>query len=282
MLNNPIGVFLYLMLRNDIGWRLLSSDEKRRVMEANRYHNTERHDYAVPSEYGRQRCRGGENWDGWHVRNGDHRYTSLLRLLNRIRPKRVLEVGPGAGFYSRAICECDSVQHYSAIDIGQAFLDYLTPRLTQLQQLKKLEFELVCGDVTRISLRNEYDLVVMFSTVHHIPNRIELFSQLSSCLGDGGRILCCDPSHYLFRWIHLLKHCVKGEFLKKTYYSDPHRMGTHHMCSRGEYEAIVRRVKELKIESIEWVLPRRVKQHERLFVPNYLFSSEIVAVFGRA
>lgn len=51
VLGNPVGFFLYLALRNDLSWKLLSDAERARVLHANALHNTRRPDYADPEQY---------------------------------------------------------------------------------------------------------------------------------------------------------------------------------------------------------------------------------------
>ena len=67
MLNNSIGVFLYLILRNDISWKLLSDSEKNIIKKANFKHNNFRDDYASPEKYGSGRKELGESWDTFKV-----------------------------------------------------------------------------------------------------------------------------------------------------------------------------------------------------------------------
>ena len=224
----------------------------------------------------------GENWDSFVLKDDDHRARALLRTLENNRPKRVLEIGPGAGFHTRLVCEYETVNHYCAVDIGQSFLEYLEPRLIRLSGQKRFSYELVCGELTATVLSGNYDLIVLFSTVHHIPNRMDLFSVLAGMLMKGGVIFCFDPSHYIPRVFQLLAKSFANGYLKPGFYKNKDNLSTHHMCTLGEYRRIVRRVPGIKIEETIYVLPCRLRKFRGLLVPNFLFSSEIGVVFRKS
>ena len=184
---------------------MLSCKEKQMVLAANKKDNVCREDYAVPQKYGTGRCDGGENWDNFRFKADDIRTVTLQRLLDAYKPSKVLEIGPGAGYHTRLICEHNAVSEYTAIDIGRAFLDFLQPKLELVKRQKKFNYSLIAGEITEFDLPNKYDFIVLLSTVHHIPNRLELFAKLNDILADNGTIFCFDPSHYLPRIIGLLK-----------------------------------------------------------------------------
>jgi SAM-dependent methyltransferase len=282
MLSNPFGVLLYLLLRNDISWELLSAGEKEVILEANRNYNIGRDDYANPEKYGAERYKGGKNWDFSQLQENDHLAQALLEILEENKPKKVLEIGPGAGFYTKIICQYHTVEYYTAIDIGQAFLEYLKPRLEKIKMQKRFSYELICSEVTEVGLSDRYDLILLFSTVHHVPNRVVLFSNLTNMLLENGCIFCFDPSHYIFRVYDLIKKCICNGYLKKEYYLDKRNLSTHHMCSYGEYKKIVRKVGGLKIKKVLYKLPNKVKKYNWLFVPNSWFSTEIGIIFKKS
>jgi SAM-dependent methyltransferase len=280
VLKNPLGYLAYLLLRNDIGWKMLSNDEKRMVIEANRKHNVHRPDYSNPELYGINRHTGGENWDNFQLRQDDIRAQTLLSLLNDKRAVKVLEVGPGAGFHTRLICEHSTVREYTAVDIGRAFLDYLSPRLEKIKVQKNFKYNLISGEITEIDLAEKFDLIILLSTVHHIPNRTELFRKLCDMLTDEGVIFCFDPSHYLPRILRLIRKCVFDGYLRKEFYLK--NVSTHHMCSLGEYKRITGQMKNLKIEKTFYKLPKKIEKFEWLFRSSKLFSNEIGIIFKKA
>ena len=280
MLSNRFGYLAYLLLRNDIGWKILPDSEKRMVIEANKNDNVHRQDYSNPEMYGANRHTGGENWDTFELRETDVRGQALLNLLNDKKPAKVFEVGPGAGFYTRLICEHSEVREYTAVDIGQAFLDYLSPRLERIRERKNFKYNLISGEITEINLAEKFDLVVLLSTVHHIPNRTELFKKLGNMLTEGGVIFCFDPSHYLPRILGLIKKCIFDGYLRKEFYSK--NISTHHMCSFGEYKRMTRQIEDLKIEKTFYKLPEKIKRFKWLPRSGMLFSNEIGIILKKA
>ncbi len=269
----------YLLLRNDIGWKMLSEQERASIIKANMDCNVNRDDYANPEKYGAERLIGGENWDNFQTWPDDVRSQALLKMLNDNRPARVLEIGPGAGFYTRGLCEHAAVKEYTAVDIGGAFLDFLRPRLETIKKRKNFNYNLITGEITGVNIPEKFDLIVLLSTVHHIPNRIDLFKKLSDMLVDGGTIYCFDPSHYLPRIAGLLKKCVFNGYLKKE--CRLNNISTHHMCSLGEYKHIIGAVGDLKIEKVFYKFPERIRQFGKFLYPAILFSNEIGVVLRK-
>jgi SAM-dependent methyltransferase len=279
MLKNPFGYLAYLLLRNDLSWKLLSDKERQIVIEANKNDNVHRQDYSNPKLYGANRHTGGENWDTFEQKETDVRKQALLNLLNEKKPAKVFELGPGAGFHTRLICEYNSVREYTAVDIGQAFLDYLSPKLEKIKERKNFKYNLISGEITEINLAGKFDLVVLLSTVHHIPNRTELFKKLRDMLTDEGVIFCFDPSHYLPRILGLIKKCIFNGYLRKEFFSK--NISTHHMCSFGEYKRIIRQIGGLKIEKTFYKLPERLKKFNWLFPSGAIFSNEIGVILRK-
>jgi SAM-dependent methyltransferase len=280
VLKNPFGFLFYLLFRNDIGWKMLSDNEKQMIIKTNKNYNTQRQDYANPEMYGINRNTGGENWDNFQLKQNDIRAQILLSLFNEKNSKKVLEIGPGAGFHTKLICEHNTVREYTAVDIGKAFLDYLKPRLEKIKEHKDFKYNLIVGEITEINLEEKFDLIVLLSTVHHIPNRVDLFKKLSDMLIDGGYIFCFDPSHYIPRILGLIKKCIFNGYLQKEYYlKNP---STHNMCSLGEYKHVTRQIKELKIENTFYKFPKKAEKFKSLFCSNKLFSNEIGVIFKKS
>lgn len=248
------------MLRNDISWGLLSQEEKNIILDANRSHNIHREDYSDPEKYGCERMSGGDNFDSAEERATTERGAFLLQVLDELKPAKVLEIGPGAGFYTKTICEYPSVEKYTAIDINQAFLDYLEPRLQGIKKSGPFSFELICGDPSSCRFKEKFDLVVLLSAVHHIPDRRDLFAGLKGMLNEGGAIFCFDPSHYLIRISTLAFRCFTSKYLTKGYYMQRTNLSTHHMCTYGEYRKIVHKVGGLKISGVRYLLPDKIRK----------------------
>jgi len=255
LLNNPIGVALYLLLRNDWGWRLLSDEEKEIIHQANREHNVERGDYKIPEEYGTGRIDGGENWDNYSAESHGMRGEVIAKILAKHNPVDVLEIGPGAGFFTRQIASYDSVTDMTLVDLGEPFLEFLRPRLDELSTVKPdFKYNLVVKDAKDLNGEEErYDLVFMSSAVHHIPDRVALFEHLAQVVRPGGVILCLDPSHYLERMIRLTKRFFTSGYLSKRFYMKRKNLSTHHMCTYGEYKKICKSSGSFVIDEVDYI-----------------------------
>jgi 2-polyprenyl-3-methyl-5-hydroxy-6-metoxy-1,4-benzoquinol methylase len=282
ILNNPFGIFLYLFLRNDYSWGILSREEKNLIHGLNRSFNTGREDYANPELYGLGRIEGGENWDSTSSREKTARGRALLAVLKSCQPKKILEVGPGPGFFSRVVCESPSVRSYTAIDLGANFLEYLKPRLEKLGQSKtEFKIQLLQGELAEHKV-DGFDFILVLSCVHHIPNRKEFLEGLAKRLVPGGYIFCFDPSHYLVRWTRLLRGLFVERYLSKAYYLKRENLSTHHFCTSGEYRKILRGLPELELEQEFFEVANRVKKLPllaRLF-PRF-FSVEMGVLLRR-
>lgn len=255
MLNNPVGIAAYFLLRNDWGWKLLSDDEKAIIHQANQDHNVGRDDYKSPEEYGAERFEGGESWDNYTSENHGLRGETIAKVLEHNKPANVLEIGPGSGFYTRQIAASESVTNMTLLDIGAAFLNFLKPRLEILSEQKPdFKYGLIVKDAKDLdSAEHTYDMVFMSSAVHHIPDRVALFDNLARLVRPGGVILCFDPSHYLERIVRLLKRFRSSGFLTKSYYMKRTNLSTHHMCTYGEYKKICKSTGAFAIDDVSYV-----------------------------
>ena len=265
MLSNRLGVFRYLITRNDIVWQRLSDEEKQLIFKANRDSNNAH--YANPEEYGNLRIEGGQVFDSPVDRLSLTQGKILQELLSDSNPSSVLEIGPGSGFYTRLICEYETVCHYTAVDIVRPFLDYLGPRLQKLVEGQQLDaYHLIHDDFMQIELE-PVDLIVMLSAVHHIPNRVELFQKLSVCLKENGCIVCLEPAHYLSRMLHLTYRYLK-RYHKKEFWSDYRNLGTHAYCTYEEFAKIVRVLPDIEITQVYFDISRKVELF-RMLVSKY-------------
>ena len=254
LLDSRIGFAIYRLLPNNWSWALLSDAERARVLAANVTDNTTRPDYADPLQY-----QGGLNFDS----NADRLATARGRLvsdfLDRVQPARVLEVGPGAGFYTRLIVTHSAVREYTAVDLNAAFLDFLRPRLARTSVTSRL----IHG--TMVDATMSVDAAVLISSVHHIPDRVRLFQQIRRCLAPGGSVLAIDPPHYLLQMRKIWRKCrIPGNLAARV---RTQNVGTHNMCTLAEYKAIARKT-GLRIHSATFFdHPRKIQRLAARGVP---------------
>ncbi len=260
MLNNSIGIFLYLVLRNDYSWRLLSKKEKRVIFHANYSHNNIREDYHNPALYNQ-----GKSFDSGENRMTYSRGKLIHHYLKRYKPKNVLEIGPGSGFFTKQIVEYPSVKKYIAYDINKNFLKFIYEKLSNFQK-EDFTFEIIDGILDPLSIQ-EIDSIILISTVHHIPDRFNFFDKISEILSLKGTILAIDPTHYILRLIKLLKECLYGDYLKKKYRQNINNLSTHHFCTLGEYKRICKKLRVLNLAFLDFFsIPKRI--------PKFLYNSK--------
>lgn len=261
IIKNRFGIFKYLLFRNDKVWQKMSPENREVILSINKKFNCQRMDYLDANDYGAGRIVGGENWDSRVDRLSLCRGKVIHEILKQKEPKKVLEIGPGPGFYTKMICEHVSVREYVGVDVNRYFLDYLRLRLQSLSCVKNdFSFSLSNDDVANLGYQNHFDFIILISTVHHIFDRNDLFKNLSSFLKPGGTILCIDPSHYIIRVLQLLyKMCFCGYLLPK-YYKDVSNLSTHSMCSYGEYMKLIKNSR-LNIVDEWYLLPKKKLVH---------------------
>lgn len=264
ILDSAWGVFRYLLYRNDYSWDLLSEREKEIIREANKSHNNIRPDYFDPKKYN-----GGVCYDSNTNRLDSWRGQYLQDFLEAKKPKAILELGPGSGYYTRQLVEFSSVKRYLGVDINENFLNFLQFRLKDLSQKKDLEFTLMNPERLREEMP-KVDAIFLLSMVHHDPERVALFQQLSKCLLPQGIIVAIDPSHYMHRYKKLIISCLKNSYLRKTFREQRNNLSTHHFCSLGEYKKICQKVPDLEIVDYECFAHRLFVKKGLLILKNLL------------
>lgn len=245
-IKSRLGYFLYLVRRNDRGWQSLSEPERELVHEANRQHNNFRPDYAHPELY-----QGGRNFDSTEKRSDSLEGKKLQEFLEKENPESVIEVGPGSGFYTNSVVTYPTVKSFVAIDIVQSFLDFLGSRLEKLPEQKPgFTFRLLNGNFLQMDFE-PVDAVILMSTVHHIPNRVDLLNWIYKTLKVGGSCFVFEPTHY---WPRIKS--ITGKYLrmyhKASFRAETEHFSTHHFCTLEEFENICKQVPGLKIESFSF------------------------------
>lgn len=254
MLDSRLGLAFYRTLPNHWSWRLLSARDRAKIIAADVAHNTMRPDYADPSLYS-----GGRNFDSDGDRRDTERGRQIGEFLDRVQPAHVLEVGPGAGYYTRMIVSHPAVREYTAVDLNPAFLDYLKPRLEPLP----IVTHFVHGTMADVKVKA--DAALLLSTVHHVPDRVALFQNLQRCLVPGGAILAIDPAHYLLQLRKLWRKCLTRGYLAAAIQNG--NVSTHNMCTLSEYRFVARHT-GLTMRSITFSSqPRRVQRLAARGVP---------------
>ncbi|MBF0166095.1 MAG: class I SAM-dependent methyltransferase [Alphaproteobacteria bacterium] len=285
-------VVLFLLLPNNIVWSwLLTAQERRELLEANLHGNDERPDFT-PEAYQK-----GNSFDSDADRRKHMDGKWILRFLETYNPDSVLECGPGSGFHTRSIVEYPSVRWYAGCEVNRSFVEFLRSRLDALSPDKLLSAQVFLGDVKEIEVA-PVQAVIFSSSLHHMPDRADIFGQLLSLVRQNGYICCVEPTHYLSRWRHLWRKVImRGYIQDKVRGKTP--LTTHHFCTWYEFKELERLFQgRLRIIEVEYdgyrgsLIPRILGKLSRLLglgwpswlrnsFPVRLFSSRMMIVFQR-
>ena len=280
-LNSKYGFFFYLILQNRFVQKLISQEEKETVHKKNNEYNNFRPDYNYEDyQY-------GKNWSSFKEQDD---YRDWLKFIPLFKNKaKVLEIGPGSGYYSRFICENKNVEYYSFFELNLNFRNALKDNLKQLQiEKKNFRFNSFETQFFENMDNKKYDYIFFFSSFHHIPNRKDYFKKCFELLNTKGKIIFIEPTHYIFRIFVLIKkflkiyrHYEKSDVLKSC--------STHAFCTLGEFKYISKDYKDMyNLKSI-WILKsKKIKKIIKYIKPKFLsdfilkyFSEEMVAVFEK-
>jgi SAM-dependent methyltransferase len=273
-----IGYFLYNILQNRFVQNLISDEEFNKIQEINYQHNNFRNDYNH-EDY--------QNGMSWLTFDKHQDYREWIKYIPNFNEKtKILEIGPGSGYYSRYLCENQNVTHYSFYEINLNFKEFMNEQLYQLQQKKKdFDFLSIENNFLETKIEFKYDFIFFFSSFHHIPNRKDYFNKCSKLLKIDGKIIFIEPTHYFFRIINIIKKTLTTYKNYKT--SDIMKnCGTHAFLTSAEYNYLVKNisnrfsvenkfvVKSKKINSIiDYVKPLFLKK----LISKY-FSQQIITV----
>jgi ubiquinone/menaquinone biosynthesis C-methylase UbiE len=111
---------------------------------------------------------------------------------------KVVEIGPGMGFYSiplaRMVKESGMVY---CVDIQQVMLDKIVYRAKR-KGLRNIAVRQSNKESYKINdLKEQIDFVLLFAVVHEVYNESKLFKEVSACLKPGGKILFAEPKGHV-------------------------------------------------------------------------------------
>jgi len=126
---------------------------------------------------------GGEAGAHWYYRA---KSAALIRMIDGLRPRSVLDVGAGSGFFSRAILSMPGTVSATCVDPG-----YAADR-DELIGGKPLLFR-------RGVDRSEADLVLMMDVLEHVDDDIGLVREYAAKVPRGVRFVITVPA-FMFLW----------------------------------------------------------------------------------
>lgn len=112
---------------------------------------------------------------------------TLSRQLELVAGMRVLEIGPGIGFYTEAIVAGNPSIRLTCLDLQPVMLEKLRRRLGARAP------HLVCGSASALPFRDgSFDRITLMSVLGEVPDRAGALRECARTLGDEGRLLVAE------------------------------------------------------------------------------------------
>jgi len=134
---------------------------------------------SVQSDFDRIALLSGEGWD----HNAHYHDYLLARLPARCR--RVLEIGCGAGEFSRLLARRG--EHVLAVDLSPQMISLARERSKLYPNIDYVEADVMASDLPD----EEFDCVATLTTLHHLPAEAAL-RKIRKALKPGGLFVCLD------------------------------------------------------------------------------------------
>ena len=113
---------------------------------------------------------------------------------------RVLELGPGLGFYTLPLARrVGPSGRIIAIDSQQVMLDELARRCERAKLHDRVELRLGGDPLDAVDLKESIDVVVLVNVVHETQDPADLFVRIAEVLRPGAKVLLREPSGHCSR-----------------------------------------------------------------------------------
>ncbi|KQC04701.1 MAG: hypothetical protein APR53_02950 [Methanoculleus sp. SDB] len=134
----------------------------------------------------------------------DHPIRRLIQSPGRILGRyiragdRVLDVGCGPGFFSRAMARMVGESGcVVAADLQDEMLAMLRERAEKEGILSRIQTHRTRPETLELGKADPFDFVLAFYVVHETPDAGRFFGEIAAALRPGGRMLVVEPSHHV-------------------------------------------------------------------------------------
>jgi len=119
--------------------------------------------------------------------------------LGKLRNKTILDLGCGVNYLSPYWAETNN--KVVAIDICKDEVTLLR-KVMEMAEIPKDRYILAVGDAEKIKFGKTFDIINMCNTLHHLPDREAVMSQIGGWLKDGGKLVIEEANYYWPpRWV---------------------------------------------------------------------------------
>ena len=121
--------------------------------------------------------------------------TAVIKAMNSIQGKKCLELGCGAGFYTKILAK-GNPSLLVAVDISENMLNELN-----IPGVKRIR-----ADIENIKFKVKFDRVFCAGAIEFLPDIKIFISNLKSILSVSGKAVLLLPKKGLFGWIYRVFH----------------------------------------------------------------------------
>jgi SAM-dependent methyltransferase len=124
---------------------------------------------------------------------------AMLQMIGRIPGQNVLELGCGAGFYTRLLLECGA-SWVTAVDQSPAMVAHLPrDRVTG-----------IAGDAAAVQSAAPVDMVLSAGMLEFVPDPVAILKNAKRSIKPGGRLVLLVPPVSPVSLVYWLFHRLKG------------------------------------------------------------------------
>ncbi len=193
----------------------------------------------------------------------------LNKYLNMYKPKKILEIGSGRGYFSKLLFDKKFVEVIDFFDVSQD-IKILEKEISEFKTSINVNF--YNNDLNLI--KEKYDSIIILNTLHHINDRKEFFKKINNLLNHSSSIFLSEPTNALVR-----KHFTLKKILyQKEFFTKP--MVTHHPISRSEIKRLTKDNFVIKYMNYKYI--DKIKKNFLLnLIKGYYISSFISIVLKK-
>lgn len=131
----------------------------------------------------------GERWvKGFLLHTTEKQHQDRYEFAcNYVKDKNVLDIACGSGFGSYLIATKGDAKYIVGVDLDQNALRYAEHRYGHDRIYH------ICADATKFTSEKQFDVIVSFETIEHIPNYSDFIENLNGLLNHNGTLIISTP-----------------------------------------------------------------------------------------